>query len=117
MFQSFFDKDNRLKQKKGAISDRAAGIILNDLIDSVSSPEGYANSLYHSKHVLAAKTGTDEIKEKQDTLGTENSFMLFFAVQNEQFRGMILSEDARRNGTAIDKASALVTYLEEIFTS
>lgn len=104
-----------VQTKKGVISYQAADIVLNDLIDSVSSPEGYVNSLYDSNHALAAKTGTAEIKEKQDTLGTENSFLLFFDVQNEQFMGMILSEDARKNGTAVDKARAIVTYLEDIF--
>jgi len=104
-----------VKAKKGVISDQAADTILNDLIDSVSAPDGYVNSLYHSNHALAAKTGTAEIKEKQDTLGTENSFLLFFDTQNEQFMGMVLSEDARKNGVAVDKARAIVTYLEETF--
>ncbi len=104
-----------VKIKKEVISEHAAKTVLTDLIDSVVSPDGYVYSLYNPNYTLAAKTGTAEIKEKQDTLGKENSFLLFFDAQNQRFMGLILSENARENGTAVEKAASIVDYLEETY--
>ncbi|NKD31622.1 penicillin-binding transpeptidase domain-containing protein [Enterococcus casseliflavus] len=104
-----------VKLKKEVISEHAAKTVLTDLIDSVVSPDGYVYSLYNPNYTLAAKTGTAEIKEKQDTLGKENSFLLFFDAQNQRFMGLILSENARENGTAVEKAASIVDYLEETY--
>ncbi|MBP1048269.1 penicillin-binding transpeptidase domain-containing protein [Enterococcus sp. BWM-S5] len=105
-------KDQEVKTKADVVGAESANIVLNDLIDSVASPEGYVYNLYNPDFALAAKTGTAEIKEKQDTLGTENSFLLFFDVNNRNFMGLIMSENSRENGTATEKASAVVQYLE-----
>lgn len=106
-------KDQKVITKKDVIGSNSANIVLNDLIDVVASPDGYVYSLFNPSFTLAAKTGTAEIKEKQDTLGTENSFLLFFDVNNRNFMGLIMSEDSRKNGTATEKASLLVKYLED----
>ncbi|MGC6767959.1 penicillin-binding transpeptidase domain-containing protein [Enterococcus sp. LJL51] len=106
-------KDQEIKSKNEVVSANAANTVLNDLIDSVASPEGYVYSLNNPNFTLAAKTGTAEIKEKQDTLGTENSFLLFFDVDNRNFMGLIMSENSRENGTATEKAGGVVQYLEE----
>jgi penicillin-binding protein len=106
-------KDQESKTKADVISAESANTVLNDLVDSVASPEGYVYSLYNPNFKLAAKTGTAEIKEKQDTLGTENSFLLFFDVDHRNFMGLIMSENSRENGTAVEKAESLVQYLEE----
>ncbi|MBL1228460.1 penicillin-binding transpeptidase domain-containing protein [Enterococcus sp. BWB1-3] len=106
-------KDQEVKTKQEVVSANAANIVLNDLIDSVASPEGYVYSLYNPDFTLAAKTGTAEIKDKQDTDGTENSFLLFFDVNNRNFMGLIMSENSGENGTATEKSGAIVQYLEE----
>lgn len=105
-------KDQEVKTKADVIGAESANTVLNDLVDSVASPEGYVYSLYNPAFNLAAKTGTAEIKEKQDTLGTENSFLLFFDVDHRNFMGLIMSENSRENGTATEKAGNLVQYLE-----
>lgn len=105
-------KDQEVKTKADVIGAESANTVLNDLVDSVASPEGYVYSLYNPTFNLAAKTGTAEIKEKQDTLGTENSFLLFFDVDHRNFMGLIMSENSRENGTATEKAGSLVQYLE-----
>ncbi|WP_321387881.1 penicillin-binding transpeptidase domain-containing protein [uncultured Enterococcus sp.] len=105
-------KGQEVKTKQSVIGSESANTVLNDLIDSVASPEGYVYSLNNPDFTLAAKTGTAEIKEKQDTLGTENSFLLFFDVNNRNFMGLIMSENSRENGTATEKAAAVVQYLE-----
>ena len=96
-------KDQEVKTKADVIGAESANTVLNDLVDSVASPEGYVYSLYNPAFNLAAKTGTAEIKEKQDTLGTENSFLLFFDVDHRNFMGLIMSENSRENGTATEK--------------
>lgn len=105
-------KDQKIISKKEVISASSADIVLNDLIDVVSSPEGYAHNLYKENFTLAAKTGTAEIKEKQDTLGKENSFLLFFDVNNKNFMGLIMSENSRENGSATEKSEQIVNYLQ-----
>lgn len=106
-------KDQEVKTKPEVVSANAANTVLNDLIDSVASPDGYVYSLYNPDFTLAAKTGTAEIKDKQDADGTENSFLLFFDVNNRNFMGLVMSENSGENGTATEKAGAVVQYLEE----
>lgn len=108
-------KDQNTIIKDNVISSKSANIILNDLVDSVASPDGYVHSLFNPNFTLAAKTGTAEIKEKQDTVGTENSFLLFFDVTNKKFMGLIMSEDSPQNGTATEKANKIVKYLEDTY--
>jgi len=106
-------KDQKVKHKKAVVGAESAKIVLNDLVESVTSPEGYVYSLFNPNYQLAAKTGTAEIKEKQDTLGTENSFLLFLDYSNKNFMGLIMSEDSRENGTAVEKAPKIVEYLQK----
>lgn len=99
--------------KENVISKESATTILADLVHSVSDEEGYVHQFYNPDFVLAAKTGTAEIKEKQDTTGIENSFLLYFDTENKQFMGITMVEDSRENGTAIEHSNDLVKYLEQ----
>jgi penicillin-binding protein len=99
--------------KENVISKESATTILADLVHSVSDEEGYVHQFYNPDFVLAAKTGTAEIKEKQDTTGIENSFLLYFDTENKQFMGITMVEDSRENGTAIEHSDDLVKYLEQ----
>lgn len=106
-------KSEKTEVKEKVISENAAKIIVSDLVGTVANEDGYAHNLYQPGFNLAAKTGTAEIKEKQDTTGQENSFLLFLDADNSQFMGLIMSEDSLKNGTANEKADSLVKYLEE----
>ncbi|MGX7031333.1 penicillin-binding transpeptidase domain-containing protein [Vagococcus zengguangii] len=97
--------------KKQVVSKESANIVLNDLVGVVANQDGYAHDLYQSGRVIAAKTGTAEIKDKQDTTGKENSFLLFMDQEQKQFMGLVMSEDSRENGTAVSKTGALLDYL------
>lgn len=99
--------------KEQVISKKAATTILTDLVHSVSDEDGYVHQFYTPDFVLSAKTGTAEIKEKQDTTGIENSFLLYFDTENKEFMGITMVEDARENGTAIEHSGDLVNYLEK----
>ncbi len=101
----------KTKTKAEVISKEAAEIILADLVHSVADTDGYVHSLYNEDFALAAKTGTAEIKEKQDTTGVENSFLLYFDQKNKKFMAVTMVEDSRKNGTAVEHSAELVNYL------
>lgn len=101
------------KTKEAVITKTSSQLILKDLIHTVADSDGYVHSLYNDDFNLAAKTGTAEIKEKQDTTGIENSFLLYFDVDNKNFMGLTMVEDSLENGTAVDHSKELTDYLEE----
>ncbi|MDV7689784.1 penicillin-binding protein PBP4(5) [Enterococcus casseliflavus] len=87
--------------------------INQDLTAVVSDPNGTAHSLAALNIPLAAKTGTAEIKEKQDEKGQENSFLFAFDSQDQGFLMVSMLEDRQENQSATDLAPELLTYLAE----
>ena len=100
------------KTKENVIGADAANTIVNDLLGSVEDEAGYVHNMYNPDFSLAAKTGTAEIKDKQDTVGKENSFLLAMDRSNNQFMAMIMVEDSRKNDTATNISKPLIDYLE-----
>lgn len=84
-----------------------------DLTAVVSDPNGTAHSLAALNIPLAAKTGTAEIKEKQDEKGQENSFLFAFDSQDQGFLMVSMLEDRQENQSATGLAPELLTYLAE----
>ena len=101
------------EQKKQVISADAAQMILDDLVHTVEDEDGYVRELYQPDFVLAAKTGTAELKEKQDEEGAENSFLLYFDKDHRQFMGITMIENSQDNGSAVSHSGEIVNYLEE----
>lgn len=100
------------KTKENVISSNAANTIVTDLLGSVEDETGYVHNMYNPEFSLAAKTGTAEIKDKQDTVGKENSFLLAMDRTNNKFQAMIMVEDSRKNDTATNISKPLIDYLE-----
>ncbi|ALS00897.1 penicillin-binding protein [Enterococcus silesiacus] len=100
------------KTKENVISSNAANTIVTDLLGSVEDESGYVHNMYNPDFSLAAKTGTAEIKDKQDTVGKENSFLLAMDRSNNKFSAMIMVEDSRKNDTATNISKPLIDYLE-----
>ncbi|MGX7245725.1 penicillin-binding protein PBP4(5) [Enterococcus quebecensis] len=100
------------KTKENVISSNAANTVVTDLLGSVEDESGYVHNMYNPDFSLAAKTGTAEIKDKQDTLGKENSFLLAMDRSNNKFSAMIMVEDSRKNDTATNISKPLIDYLE-----
>lgn len=73
------------KTKKELISPETISLINEDLKAVVTDENGTAHSLAALGLPLAAKTGTAEIKEKQDEKGQENSFLFAFDAQNQKY--------------------------------
>ena len=87
--------------------------INQDLTAVVSDANGTAHSLAALNIPLAAKTGTAEIKEKQDEKGQENSFLFAFDSQDQGFLMVSMLEDRQENQSATGLAPDLLTYLAE----
>ncbi|XFE28435.1 penicillin-binding transpeptidase domain-containing protein [Listeria innocua] len=75
--------DKETKDKKNVIGETAVQTIVPDLREVVQDVNGTAHSLSALGIPLAAKTGTAEIKEKQDEKGKENSFLFAFNPDNQ----------------------------------
>ncbi|MBO0439722.1 penicillin-binding transpeptidase domain-containing protein [Candidatus Enterococcus ikei] len=104
--------NKEIKTKDNVISSNAANTIVTDLLGSVEDETGYVHNMYNPDFSLAAKTGTAEIKDKQDTVGKENSFLLAMDRSNNKFSAMIMVEDSRKNDAATDISKPLIDYLE-----
>ncbi|MBO6332746.1 penicillin-binding transpeptidase domain-containing protein [Enterococcus gallinarum] len=101
------------KTKKELISPETISLINEDLKAVVTDENGTAHSLAALGLPLAAKTGTAEIKEKQDEKGQENSFLFAFDAQNQKYLMVSMLEDRQENSSATALASELLSYLSE----
>lgn len=104
--------DQEVKKKDAVISSEAADLIANDLTHSVTDADGYAYNLYNPNYSLAAKTGTAEIKQEQDTTGQENSFLLAMDMTNNKFLMVAMIENSRGNDPAAVVTQPLIEQLE-----
>lgn len=101
------------KTKKELISPETISLINEDLKAVVTDENGTAHSLAALGLPLAAKTGTAEIKEKQDEKGQENSFLFAFDAQNQKYLMVSMLEDRQENSSATALAQDLLSYLSE----
>lgn len=107
------DKDKETKDKKNVISETAVQTIVPDLREVVQDVNGTAHSLSALGIPLAAKTGTAEIKEKQDVKGQENSFLFAFNLDNQGYMMVSMLENKEDDDSATKRASELLQYLNQ----
>ena len=107
--------DAKTKTKDGVVSNSAVQTILPDLEAVVTDPNGTAHSLASLGIPLAAKTGTAEIKEKQDEKGQENSFLFATNPTNQGYLMISMLEDKKEGDSATQRAPELVNYLNETY--
>ncbi len=81
----------------------------------ISDPNGTAHSLAELNLPLAAKTGTAEIKEKQDEKGQENSFLYAFDTQNQNYSVVEFLENKPEGSSATELSKELLTYLQQTY--
>ncbi|MDT2861045.1 penicillin-binding transpeptidase domain-containing protein [Lactococcus lactis] len=98
------------KQEDKIISENAANLVTQALIQTVENPNGTAHVLATGNNNIAAKTGTAEIKEKQDTKGQENSFLLAYDANDGKYLVVSMIEDAK-DTSAVRQNQALVQGL------
>ncbi|TYR11360.1 penicillin-binding protein [Enterococcus faecium] len=105
--------DKETKDKKNVISETAVQTIVPDLREVVQDVNGTAHSLSALGIPLAAKTGTAEIKEKQDVKGQENSFLFAFNPDNQGYMMVSMLENKEDDDSATKRASELLQYLNQ----
>ncbi|HAP6933146.1 TPA: penicillin-binding transpeptidase domain-containing protein [Enterococcus faecium] len=105
--------DKETKDKKNVISETAVQMIVPDLREVVQDVNGTAHSLSALGIPLAAKTGTAEIKEKQDVKGQENSFLFAFNLDNQGYMMVSMLENKEDDDSATKRASELLQYLNQ----
>ncbi|MCX3907873.1 penicillin-binding protein PBP4(5) [Enterococcus faecium] len=105
--------DKETKDKKNVISETAVQRIVPDLREVVQDVNGTAHSLSALGIPLAAKTGTAEIKEKQDVKGQENSFLFAFNLDNQGYMMVSMLENKEDDDSATKRASELLQYLNQ----
>ncbi|MGG5316199.1 penicillin-binding transpeptidase domain-containing protein [Enterococcus sp. AZ072] len=107
--------DTETKTKPDVVSGGTVETINQDLQAVVSDPNGTANSLQSLNIPLAAKTGTAEIKEKQDEKGQENSFLYAFDAQNQAYSLLEFLENRSDGQSATELSKELLTYLQSTY--
>ncbi|MGX7351084.1 hypothetical protein RU97_GL000202 [Enterococcus canis] len=98
---------------KAVIKADSAKQVDQDLQTGVTDPTGLVHPLASLGVSLGAKTGTAEIKEKQDTTGQENSFLYAYDAASQKYAILTFIEDSRNHMTAISIAPELLQYLAE----
>lgn len=107
--------DGETKTKADVVSAGTVDTIKQDMEAVVSDPNGTASSLQSLGIPLAAKTGTAEIKEKQDERGQQNSFLYAFDSQNQGYAVMEFLEDRADGQSATELSKELLTYLQATY--
>ncbi|EME7206294.1 penicillin-binding transpeptidase domain-containing protein [Enterococcus faecium] len=105
--------DKEKKDKKNVIGETAVQTIVPDLREVVQDVNGTAHSLSALGIPLAAKTGTAEIKEKQDEKGKENSFLFAFNPDNQGYMMVSMLENKEDDDSATKRAPELLQYLNQ----
>ena len=105
--------DKETKDKKNVIGETAVQTIVPDLREVVQDVNGTAHSLSALGIPLAAKTGTAEIKEKQDEKGKENSFLFAFNPDNQGYMMVSMLENKEDDDSATKRAPELLQYLNQ----
>lgn len=105
--------DKETKDKKNVIGETAVQTIVPDMREVVQDVNGTAHSLSALGIPLAAKTGTAEIKEKQDVKGKENSFLFAFNPDNQGYMMVSMLENKEDDDSATKRASELLQYLNQ----
>lgn len=100
-----------VKDSKEVLSKKATQLVKEALVKTVEDENGTAHVLSTGDSQVAAKTGTAEIKEKQDTKGQENSFILAFDAVDENFLVLSMIEDAK-DISAVEKNKELIQSLK-----
>ncbi|MBQ0140549.1 MAG: penicillin-binding protein [Kurthia sp.] len=98
-----------------AASTEAVEKVNKALLQVVSNKNGTAHLLNSNSSSLAAKTGTAELKSAQGTTGQENSFLMAFDTEKENYIFLSLVENHKETGkTATELAAKLIPELAKL---
>ena len=99
------------KRTNSVLQANAANTVKTALTHVVSDRAGTAHNLAIDGHTIAAKTGTAELKQKQDTDGKENGFLVAMDADKNTYLTVALIE-----GTGSDDVvTAMKTYVASLY--
>ncbi|WP_274606970.1 penicillin-binding protein PBP4(5) [Peribacillus sp. TH16] len=90
--------DEKEPIRKSVISSEVASTVQKALIQVVERDTGTAHNLKTAKEVLAAKTGTAELKSKKGEDGMENGFVVVFDTKSPSILLTAIVEDVKNRG-------------------
>ncbi|WP_369526587.1 penicillin-binding transpeptidase domain-containing protein [Lacticaseibacillus paracasei] len=99
------------KRTNSVLQANAANTVKTALTHVVSDQAGTAHNLAIDGHTIAAKTGTAELKQKQDTDGKENGFLVAMDADKNTYLTVALIE-----GTGSDDVvTAMKPYVASLY--
>ncbi|RND56085.1 penicillin-binding transpeptidase domain-containing protein [Lacticaseibacillus paracasei] len=111
MQQPTFIQGTKGKRTNSVLQANAANTVKTALTHVVSDQAGTAHNLAIDSHTIAAKTGTAELKQKQDTDGKENGFLVAMDADKNTYLTVALIE-----GTGSDDVvTAMKPYVASLY--
>ncbi|MDN6515041.1 MAG: cell division protein FtsI [Lacticaseibacillus paracasei] len=111
MQQPTFIQGTKGKRTSSVLQANAANTVKTALTHVVSDQAGTAHNLAIDGHTIAAKTGTAELKQKQDTDGKENGFLVAMDADKNTYLTVALIE-----GTGSDDVvTAMKPYVASLY--
>lgn len=99
------------KRTNSVLQANAANTVKTALTHVVSDQAGTAHNLAIDGHTIAAKTGTAELKQKQDTDGKENGFLVAVDADKNTYLTVALIEGAGSD----DVVTAMKPYVASLY--
>ncbi|WP_390407080.1 penicillin-binding protein PBP4(5) [Lacticaseibacillus jixiensis] len=97
--------------RTSVVKAESAKAVKAALVHVVSDANGTAHGLQMSGHTIAAKTGTAELKQKQDTDGKQNGFVVAMDADNNTYLTVAMLE----NASSGDVVSLIKPYLQSLY--
>ncbi|MFC6169143.1 penicillin-binding protein PBP4(5) [Loigolactobacillus jiayinensis] len=102
--------DKTAKQQT-VLKKASATAVKQALVQVVADSQGTAHALQISGHNIAAKTGTAELKQKQDTDGEQNGFLMAADADNDTYLMVAMLEGTGSE----DVVTAMKPYVETLY--
>lgn len=108
--------DNEAPKTQQTISSNVANTVKSGLIQVVERKKGPAHNLKTSKAVLAAKTGTAELKNKKGEDGIENGFLVVFDTESPSILITAMIENVKGRGGSHYVSNKVQPILDQYLT-
>lgn len=98
-------------KRTSVVKAESAKAVEAALTHVISDANGTAHGLQISGHTIAAKTGTAELKQKQDTDGKQNGFVVAMDADHNTYLTVAMLEDAGSG----DVVTMIKPYLQSLY--
>ncbi|MFD1317383.1 penicillin-binding protein PBP4(5) [Loigolactobacillus zhaoyuanensis] len=102
---------NQTAAQQTVLKKASAAAVKQALVQVVSDANGTAHDLQVSGHNIAAKTGTAELKQQQDTTGEQNGFLMATDADNNTYLTVAMLEGTGSE----DVVKAMQPYVASLY--